>query len=191
MNEILEALPADIDELFFTRDRHKHIYSKTRRWKVNTKFYKKQKLFLSHKMDEKSVLFSEEKLNLKLFKKLQKPTYVKDKKLLKLINVAENSIEEFNKNDKKIPIRLDYAEKREIDRSTIYSFNGHFQLMHADIANLDCLGKSATIPKYALLIADLFSSKVYVYPMQSRKQVLKYLNIFYVEIKNKRNMRRM
>ena len=61
--------------------------------------------------------------------------------------------------------------------------------MHADIANLEFLGKSATVSKYALLKVDLFSLDVHVYPMQSRKQLLKYLNIFYVEIKNKRNMR--
>ena len=40
-----------------------------------------------------------------------------------------------------------------------------------------------------MLIVDLFSLKVYVYPIQSQKQLLKCLNIFYVEIKNKRNMR--
>ena len=136
------------------------------------------------------MLFSEEKLDLKLFKKLKKSIYVNEKKILKMINVAENSIEEFNKNDNKTPIRLDYVEKREIDRSTVYSFNSPFQLMHADIANLEFLGKSATVPKYALLIVDLFSSKVYVYLMQLQKQLLKYLNIFYVEIKNKRNMRK-
>ena len=93
-------------------------------------------IFESLKTDEKSVLFSEEKLNLKLFKKLKKSTYVNDKKLLKLINVAENSIKEFNKNDNKVLIKLDYVEKRDIDRSTLYSFNGPFQLMHTDIANL-------------------------------------------------------
>ena len=76
-----------------------------------------------------------------------------------MINVAENSIEEFNKNDNKTPIRLDYVEKREIDRSILYSFNGPFQFMHCDIANLEFLGKSATAPKYALLKVDLFSSK--------------------------------
>ena len=47
--------------------------------------------------------------------------------------------------------------------------------MHAGIANLEFLEKSATVPKYALLIVDLFLSKVYVYPMQSRKQLLKYI----------------
>ena len=49
-------------------------------------------------------------------------------------------------------MKLDYVEKTEIDRSTRYIFNGPFQLMHGDIANLEFLGKSATVPKYALLI---------------------------------------
>ena len=60
------------------------------------------------------MVFCEKKLNLNLFKKLKKPIYVNNKKLLKLINVPENSIEEFNKNNNKIPTRLDYVEKREI-----------------------------------------------------------------------------
>ena len=60
------------------------------------------------------MVFCEKKLNLNLFKKLKKTTYVNNKKLLKLINVPENSIEEFNKNNNKIPTRLDYVEKREI-----------------------------------------------------------------------------
>ena len=97
------------------------------------------------------MLFSEETVSLKLSKNLKRSTYINDKKLLKLINVSENSIEGFNKNDNKISIRLDYVEKREIDRSTLYSFNSPFQLMHADIANLEILGKSATV-RYALLI---------------------------------------
>ena len=97
------------------------------------------------------MLFSEETLSLKLSKNLKRSTYVNNKKLLKLINVSENSIEGFNKNDNKISIRIDYVEKREIDRSTLYSLNSPFQLMHADIANLEILGKSATV-RYALLI---------------------------------------
>ena len=97
------------------------------------------------------MLFSEETVSLKLSKNLKRSTYINDKKLLKLINVSENSIEGFNKNDNKISIRLDYVEKREIERSTLYSFNSPFQLMHADIANLEILGKSATV-RYALLI---------------------------------------
>ena len=83
-------------------------------------------------------------------------------------------------------MRLDYVEKREISRSNLHIFNGLFQLVHADIANLEFLGKSGTTPKYALLMVDLYSSKVYVYPMRSQKQLLKYLKEFYDEMKNKR-----
>ena len=45
-------------------------------------------MFENLKTDEKSVLLSEEKLSLKLLKKLKKSSYVNDKKLLKLVNTA-------------------------------------------------------------------------------------------------------
>ena len=83
------------------------------------------------------------------------------------------------------------VEKREIHGSTLYSFKGPFQLVHADIANLEFLGKSAATPKYALLLVDLYSSKVYIYPMCFRKQLLKYLKEFYDEIKSKWKNNRM
>ena len=62
--------------------------------------------------------------------------------------------------------RIDYVEKREIDHSTLYSFNAPFQLLHADIANLEFLGKNATFSQYVLVIVDLFSSKFYTYSMK-------------------------
>ena len=128
-------------------------------------------LFSELKTDPSSFLFSVGELNSRRFKKLKKSTYVKDKQLLKLINLAENAVEKLK--EEKMPTRLDYLEKRETDRSMLYSFDGPFQLMHADVANLQFLGKSATVPRYALLIIDLYSSKVYVYPMRSRKQIAK------------------
>ena len=85
-----------------------------------------------------------------------------------------------------MPTRLDYVKKREIDRSTLYSFNNPFQLVHADIGNLEFLAKSVTTPSYALLIVDLYSSKVYVYPMNSRKQLLQRLKELYDEVQSKR-----
>ena len=57
--------------------------------------------------------------------------------LLKLINLVENGIDQINKTNQ-IPTRTDYVEKREIDRLTLYSFDGLFQLVHA---NLEFLGK--------------------------------------------------
>ena len=84
-----------------------------------------------------------------------------------------------------------YVEKREIDRSNLYSFNGSFQLLHADIGNLESVGKNATVPKYVLLLVDLYSSKVYVYPMRSRKQILQKMKLFYDEVKEKRKNKPM
>ena len=75
---------------------------------------------------------------------------------------------------------------KNIDRSILYSFDGPFQLIHADVGNLEFLGKNATIPRYILQAVDLDSSKVYVYPMKSRKQILQKMKLFYDEIKNKK-----
>ena len=61
--------------------------------------------------------------------------------LLKLIR----SVEQFN-NEEKVPTKVDYVEKREIDRSALYSFDGPFQLIHTDMGNLKFLGKIATVP---------------------------------------------
>ena len=83
-------------------------------------------------------MFSEEKIDKWLLKKLKKSSYGKDNLLLKLKNLAENDISQINKTNQ-IPTRTDYVEKREIDRSTLYSFDGPFQLVHADVANLDFL----------------------------------------------------
>ena len=86
-------------------------------------------------------------------------------------------------------IRLDYVEKREIDGYTLYHFDGLFQLLHADVTNLEFLGESASVPYYALLIVDLYSSKVYVYPMRSRKLIHKKLEQFNIDVQNKRKTR--
>ena len=63
-------------------------------------------------------------------------------------------------------------EKREIDCSALYSFDSPFQLLHADGETLEFLGKYATFRQYVLVIADLFSSKVYLNSIKSRKQIL-------------------
>ena len=102
--------------------------------------------------------------------------------MFKLVNFNDNkSI--FDEN--KAPARADFVEKREIDRSTLYSFDGPFQLLH------EFLGKSATFPQYVLVTVDLFSSKIYTYSMKSRKQILQKLKIFYNEVSNKRKGKRM
>ena len=120
---------------------------------------------------------------MQLLKKFKKSSYAKDNLLLKLINVTEQNVNHENKP----PTMVDQVEKREIDRSIPYSFDGPFQLVHADVGNLEFIGKGAATPRYVQLLVDLYSSTVYVYSMRSRKQILKKLNQFYHEIKDKRN----
>ena len=79
-----------------------------------------------------------------------------------------------------------WKKKDDINRSTLYSFDGPFLLLHVDIGNLEFLGKSATNPKHCLLFDDLFTSKVYVYPMKYRKSILNKMEIFYKEVESKR-----
>ena len=72
-------------------------------------------------------------------------------------------------DDNKVQTRADFLKKREIDRSALYISDGTFQLIHADIGNFEFLGKGATIPKYVLLVVNLYSSKIYAYPTRLRK----------------------
>ena len=110
--------------------------------------------------------FAEEILDKKLLTKLKKPKYQTDKLFYKLVNLIDNK-NIFHEN--KAPTRADYIKKRDIDCSTLYNFDGPFQLLHADVGKLEFLGKNATFHQYVLVIRDLFSSKVYTYSMKPRK----------------------
>ena len=148
---------------------------------------KARTLFNRLKIDLTSVLFSEELLDKRPLKKLKKSKYAKDTELLKLTNLAHNK--KFL-DDNKFLTRTDYEEKREIDRSTLYSFDGPFQLLHADVGNLEFLGKNATFPQYVLVIVDLYSLKVYACSMKSRKQILQKMKLFYDKVRSKRKGKR-
>ena len=139
-------------------------------------------IFTSLKTDPNCVLLTEEKIGERLLKKFKKSKYAKHYILLKLINLVDIKLD----NKGKVPTRVDYVAKKEIGRSTLYSFDGPFQLIHADVGNLEFLGKNATIPRHFLLVVDLCSSKVYIYLMRSRKQILQIMKIFYDEIKSKK-----
>ena len=84
-------------------------YIKIRRWKINSELY--------------SVSFSEEKIDKRLLEKTKKSKYLKDSQLLKLLLLADNK--DFLDDDK-TPTRTDYVEKKEIDGSTLHSFDGPF-----------------------------------------------------------------
>ena len=147
-------------------------------------FKKAKNIFNKLKIDPSSVAFAEEILDKKLLARLKKSKYIEDKNFFKLVNLLNNN------NDVIFDIdnvnRTDYVEKREIDRSILYSFSRPFELIHADVGNLEFLGKNATFPRYVLVVVDLFSSKVYTYPMKFRKQIRQRLEQFYDDVKNKR-----
>ena len=141
-------------------------------------------LFKILQADAKSVLFTKENINDKLLKKIKKYKYEKDIEFVKLFGRNVNFLED---QKSAISIKTIFVEKKDdIDRSTFYSFDGPFQLLHADVGNLEFLGKSATDPKYCLLFLDLFISKVYVYPVKSGKSILNKMEIFYKEVEGKR-----
>ena len=95
----------------------------------------------------------------------------------------------FYKNDNLFLVTAFVNKKSNIDHSTLYSISKPFELLHADIADLRLLAKSAVDPKYCLLIVHLFTSNIYVYPMKNRSLLAKKLKLFYEDIKQKRTGR--
>ena len=130
------------------------------------------------KTDPASAVFAEEILDKKLLLKIKKSKYKDGKIFFKVVNnLLLNNNEPIFKPE--IVNRSDYIEKREIDHSTLYSFDGPFQLVHADVANFEFLGK------------NLFSSKTYTYRMKSRKQIRQRLEEFYRDVADKRKGKKM
>ena len=127
-----------------------------------------------------SVAFAEEILDKKLLLKLKKSKYAEDKNLFKLVNLLENTV---------------IFEPDSVNSSTLiaalYSFDSPFQLFLADVGNLEFLIKNDTLPQYVLVLVELFSSKVYTYPMKSTKEIRQKLEQFYRDVQSKRKGKKM
>ena len=97
-------------------------------------FKRTKNLYNVLKKDEESVLFASERLNKQLIKNIKRSKYDKDINFLRHYNQIEN----VNLDEKEqIPTFTPFVEnKKDIDKSTLYSFNGPFQLLHADIADI-------------------------------------------------------
>ena len=156
--------------------------------KITRKLTSAKYTFSTLKIDPSSAAFAEKILDKKLFLKLKKSKYIKDKDFVKLVNLLENNVFFEQNLDVK---RTDFVEKKEIGRSTLYSFDAPFRTFHADVGNLEFLGKNANFPQYVLVLVDLFLSKVYTYPMKSRKQIRQKLEQFYRNVKDKRQGKKM
>ena len=89
-------------------------------------FKKAKNAFEKLKLDPSSAAFAEEILDKKLLLKLKKSKYAADKIFFKLVDLLENDNVIFDTNSVN---RTDYVEKREIDHSTLYSFDDFFSIM--------------------------------------------------------------
>ena len=137
--------------------------------------------------DQKSVFFSADKINQTLLNKGRKSIYQKDKVFYNLFKKIDDNYVIYDKEKERIPFYTPFTpQKKDIDRSSLFSLNGPMQFFHADIAYLQFLAKSAVDPKFALVCVDLFTSKIYVYTMKARRNLASKLEIFYKEIQKKR-----
>ena len=151
---------------------------------VDEKDKRVQNLFRSLQNDPKSVFYTTNKITKSLLKKAKMAPYNKDDVFVKLYEQIEDK--NFYKNEN-LPLLTPYIDKKSnIDHSMLYSISRPFEALHADIADLRFLAKSAVDPKYCLLIVDLFTSKIYVYPMKNRSLLSKNIEIFYNNIHPKR-----
>ena len=141
-------------------------------------------IFRSLQNDWKSVFYSTNKITKLILKKAKMAPYNKDDIFVKLYEQIEDK--NFYKNEN-LPLVTPYIDKKSnIDHSVLYSISRPFEALHADIADLRFLAKSAVDPKYCLLIVNLFTSKIYVYPMKNRSLLAKKMEILYNDIQPKR-----
>ena len=95
-----------------------------------------------------------------------------------------------NKQEINAPVNMLFVEQRKnVDcSSALQSFEGPFELLHGYIADIRILAKSAINPKHFFLFVDLFTSKIYTYPMKNRSFLCTEIKLLYDEISKKRNM---
>ena len=154
------------------------------------KLKRSRNLYKALKEDEQSVFFGNEKLTKKIIKKANRSGYEKDKVFLALYkNTGDVNIE---KEEVIIPGHVLFVEKKsDVDRSTLCSFSRPYELLHADIADIRFFAKSAADPHYCLLFVDLFTQKIYTYPMKKRHLLSKKMAAFYDEVSEKRKSTRL
>ena len=144
-------------------------------------------LYKSLQRDDESVFYASEKVTNGLTKKAKKSNYPKDKVFLKLFRQLEAVNVNIEPEDPIIPTYTPFVEqKKDIDRSTLYSIDSPFDLLHADIADIRFLAKSAVDPHYCLVIVDLFTQKLYTHPMKKLHLLRKKMELFYNDIASKR-----
>ena len=106
-----------------------------------------------------------------------------------MYNNLENR-NDFNNENVILPVYTSFIEQKNIDCSTLFSIKAPFKLIYADIAENNFLAKPSVVSVYCLLFVDLFTSKVYTYPMKKRSLLKNKLEVFYKEILPKGDMKK-
>ena len=148
----------------------------------DTKDNQVENLINALREDENSVFYVSDQITKSLINKAKKSPYAKDKVFVNIYNKLEDK--NFSQS---LPLTTPFiSQKKNVDKSTIYSFKSPFEAVQADIADIRFLAKSAADPHYVLLCVDLFTNMIYTYPMKKRKQLANKVSEFYNDIKSKR-----
>ena len=146
---------------------------------------KARNLYKALTNDSKSVFYATNKITKTLVKRARNSLYKKDTVFVNIYNLLETKY--FLKLET-LPLSTPFVKKRQnIILTTLYSFSGPCQALQADIAYISFLARSAVDPKFCLLIAALFTSKIYTYPMKTRNLSAKKMELFYDDINKKRD----
>ena len=144
-----------------------------------------ENLFKNLQKDPRSVFYSIGTLSKSIVNKGYKSANEKDAVFVNLYKKLEDK--NFYQKKEILPLVTPFFnQKSTVDNSTLYSIRKPFDLVHGGIADTRFLAKSAVDPKYCLLLVDLFTAKIYVYPMKNRSLLAKKLHLFYEDIQNKR-----
>ena len=130
------------------------------------------------------MFYATDKITKTLIKKARNSLYKKDIVFVNIYNGLENK----KLLPEKVPLNTPFVEKKQdIIRTTLYSFSRPFEALQADIAYISFLARSAVDPKFCLLFADLFTSKIDTYPMKKRHLLAKKNGIIlYKDIEKKK-----
>ena len=130
------------------------------------------------------MFYATDKITKTLIKKARNSVYKKDIVFVNIYNGLENK----KLLPEKVPLNTPFVEKKQdIIRTTLYSFSRPFEALQADIAYISFLARSAVDPKFCLLFADLFTSKIDTYPMKKRHLLAKKNGIIlYKDIEKKK-----
>ena len=116
--------------------------------------------------------------------KAKKSLYEKDKIFCKYYFDFENKnvLQEGDTTKTSISFYTPFLEQRKDRSAALYIIKASFELLHADIADIQFFSNYAVDRKYCLVVVNLFTSKTYSYPMKSSNLLAQKMNLSYQDI---------